>query len=510
MKRILSLLLHRVTVISLAILAQLLAIVLMVGRFSDYFQLFYVLLTLLSAVVLIFIATGHQKSAYKIAWIIPIILFPIFGGLFYLVLGNPRPSRRMRRKMLQLKIHGERSLVFSKPVLDKLVQLSEHAGNQARYIQNHALYPVYENTSSHFFPLGELAYESMLEELAKAERYIFLEYFIIEEGVMWNTILDILVEKVRQGVDVRLIYDDVGCLFKLPYRYHKKLEALGIKTERFHPLTPRLSAMLNYRDHRKLMIIDGHTGFTGGINLADEYINAYEKLGHWKDSAFLVRGEPVWSLTMMFLAMWEYLRGETSSVDEFRPAKLPEAPEPQGFIQPFGDNPLDGETVSETVYLNLISRAVDYVYITTPYLILDNEVLTALSTAAKSGVDVRIITPHIPDKPIVHAVTRSYYHILMQSGVRIYEYTPGFMHSKTIVADDEVAVVGSINLDYRSLYLAFENGVWLYQTPSVMEIKEDFLDTLAVCEEVNLRKYGEVGTVRRFTWSLLRLLAPLL
>ena len=235
MKRILSLLLHRVTVISLAILIQLLAIVLMVGRFSDYFQIFYVFLTLLSAVVLIFIATGHQKSAYKIAWIIPIILFPIFGGLFYLVLGSPRPSRRMRRKMRQLKYHGERSLVFSKPVLDKLVQLSEHAGNQARYIQNHALYPVYEHTCSHFFPLGELAYESMLEELAKAEHYIFLEYFIIEEGIMWNSILDILVEKVKAGVDVRLIYDDVGCLFKLPYRYDKNWRHWASKQSVFIP-----------------------------------------------------------------------------------------------------------------------------------------------------------------------------------------------------------------------------------------------------------------------------------
>jgi cardiolipin synthase len=212
---------------------------------------------------------------------------------------------------------------------------------------------------------------------------------------------------------------------------------------------------------------------------------------------------------MMFLATWEYLRDESSSLEDFRPPKLPQETQTKGFIQPFGDNPLDGEAVSETVYLNLISRARNSVYITTPYLILDNEVLTALSTAAKSGVDVRIITPNIPDKPIVHAVTRSYYHLLVTSGVRIYEYTPGFMHSKTIVADGEIAVVGSINLDYRSLYLAFENGVWLYKTPSVLEIRDDFLQTLPVCQEVTGQQYSSAGAIKRFSWSLLRLLAPL-
>ncbi len=509
MKKILSLLFHRVTIIAIAILAQFFALVLMIGRFSGYVPQFYAFSTLLSAVVVIFIATGREKTAYKIAWIIPITLFPIFGGLFYLMLGKPRTNRRMKRKMHKLRTLGERSLPSSAPIIHMLAQKDRQAANQARYIQNHASSPVYEHCDSHFFPLGELAFESMLEELSKAEHYIFLEYFIIEEGIMWNRILDILVDKAKAGVDVRLIYDDVGCLFKLPYRYDKKLESLGIKTERFHPLTPKLSATLNFRDHRKLMIIDGHTGFTGGINLADEYINAFEKLGHWKDSAFLIKGEPVWSLTMMFLAMWEYLRDETCPIEGFKPVDLPHLEKKTGYIQPFGDNPLDGETVSETVYLNLISRSRNYVYITTPYLILDNEMLTALSTAAKSGVDVRIITPHIPDKPIVHAVTRSYYHLLVTSGVRIYEYTPGFMHSKTIVADDEVAVVGSINLDYRSLYLAFENGVWLYQTPSVLEILDDFLDTLSVCQEITIKHYTNVGAIRRFSWSLLRLLAPL-
>ncbi|NMB02180.1 MAG: cardiolipin synthase [Firmicutes bacterium] len=510
MKKLLSLLFHRVTIVTIAILAQLIALILMIGRFSNFFPLFYAFFSILSAIVVIVIATGHDKSAYKIAWIIPIMVFPIFGGLFYLVLGKARLSPRMRRKMERLRLHGQHSLAASSSVLDELTQIDARAASQARYIQNYAAHPVYKHSYSKFFPLGELAFESMLEELDKAQHFIFLEYFIIEEGIMWNRILDILKRKAQEGVDVRLIYDDVGCIFKLPRNYDQKLESMGIKTERFHPLTPTLSVTLNYRDHRKMMIIDGHTGFAGGINLADEYINAYEKYGHWKDSAFLIKGESVWSLTVMFLTMWEYLRAETVDLNSFRPPQSAVELQSQGFIQPFADNPLDSEAVSETIYFNLINRAKDYVYINTPYLILDNEMLTALGAAAKSGVDVRIITPHIPDKPLVHTVTRSYYSTLLQSGVRIYEYTPGFMHSKAIVADDEVAVVGSINLDYRSLYMAFENGVWLFGTDSVLQIRDDFLDTLPVCQEVSLDEYGNPSWSQRVKWSLLRLVAPLM
>lgn len=511
MKKILSLLFHRVTIIGLAIFAQLVALVLMIGRFGNYFPQLYVISTVVSAVAVIAIASGNSKSAYKIAWIIPIILFPIFGGVFYLMLGNRRTNPRMRRKIMQIKLHGEESLASSAPVLHELSQIDQHAANQARYIQDHAAYPVYRHSYSHFFPLGELAFDAMVHELSQARHFIFLEYFIIEEGIMWNRILDILVQKAKEGVDVRLIYDDLGCAFTLPHNYDKKLEDMGIKTERFFPLSPIISARLNNRDHRKILVIDGHTGFTGGINLADEYINAYEKHGHWKDSAFLLKGEAVYSLTVMFLTMWEYLRGEVDNLADFQPPELPPiTPNGSGFIQPYADNPLDGEAVGETVYFNLINRAKNYVFINTPYLILDNEMTTALSCAAKSGVDVRIITPHIPDKPMVHAVSRTYYPLLLRSGVRIYEYTPGFMHSKTFVADDEVAVVGTINLDYRSLYLHFENGVWLYGTPSVLQIRNDFLDTLELCEEMTLQHYSNLSVIQRLKWSVLRLSAPLL
>ena len=510
MKRTLSFLFHRATIAGAAILVQLAALVLMIGRFSKYFPIFYVFFSSLSAVVVIIVATGRSKSAYKIAWIIPIILFPIFGGLVYLFVWKTKLSSRMRRKMEKTRLLGERSLAASEPILADLEEIDPRAAGQARYIQNHAAYPLYRHQYSEFYPLGDLAFPAMLKELEKAERYIFLEYYIIEEGIMWNSILEILARKAQAGVDVRLIYDDLGCIFKLPKNYDKKLEALGIKTERFHPLKPMLSAALNYRDHRKLLIIDGHTGFTGGINLADEYINVVEKFGHWKDSAFLLKGDAVWSLTAMFLAMWEYLRGEPDTLEDFMPPRLEHLPPNGGFIQPFADNPLDDETVSETVYFNLINRAQDYVYIFTPYLILDNEMLSALGAAAKTGVDVRIITPHVPDKRLVHAVTRSYYYPLLKSGVKIYEYTPGFMHSKAIVADDRIAVVGTVNLDYRSLYLAFENAVWLYDTESVLQIRDDFLETLQICQEMRLSDCANISAVHRAKLSLLRLLAPLL
>jgi len=347
--------------------------------------------------------------------------------------------------------------------------------------------------------------------LKKAEKFIFLEYFIIEEGVMWNSILDILKQKAEEGVDVRVIYDDAGCIFKLPYGYNKKLESMGIKCRVFNPLVPLLSSRINNRDHRKIAIIDGHTGFTGGINLADEYINEYEKFGHWKDSAIMIKGEAVWSMTVMFLSMWNYLDGSNEDFNKFKPDIEPlEESCKDGYVQPFADNPLDDETVGEIVYLNLINKARRYVYITTPYLIIDNEIITALTSAAKGGVDVRIITPYCGDKWYVHEVTRSYYRTLIESGVKIYEYTPGFIHSKTFVVDDEYGVVGTINMDYRSLFLHFECGVWMYKCRTIRDIKKDFNDTLKMCREITIEELNEIKWYKTLERMILRIFAPLM
>ncbi len=405
----------------------------------------------------------------------------------------------------------ESSLIQSNDVMNRLGRENEYAKNQSLYILNYANCPIYENTYTEYLSPGEVKFKKLVEELKKAKHFIFLEYFIIEEGIMWNTILEILKKKVKQGVDVRVIYDDVGCVMKLPYKYENQLKRYGIKCRVFNPFVPLLTNRLNNRDHRKIAVIDGYVGFMGGINLADEYINACEKYGHWKDAAILIKGEAVFNLTVMFLTIWDFINNSDDNYLKYKPENFThEKFLSKGYVQPFDDSPLVNEPIGETVYLNLINKAKRYIYINTPYLIIDNEMATALKIAAKSGVDVRIVTPHIPDKWFVHAVTKSYYHSFIKNNIKIYEYTPGFIHSKTFVVDDEYAVIGSINLDFRSLYLHFECGAWLYKTDSVLKLRDDFLDTLRLCQQISLEECENVKWVVKFGRTILRLFSPLL
>lgn len=465
----------------------------------------------MSFVAVLWIINNKSNPTYKIAWIIPILIFPIFGVSFYVFFGSNKLSKRNKNRMKSIEDKTKEALQPQQLILDEMRLLNEDAANQSRYIRNFSYYPPHSSTVAEYLPTGEMKFERLKEELKKAEHYIFLEYFIIEEGVMWNSILDILVEKAEKGVDVRVIYDDVGCLITLPHKYNKKLEKMGIKCCVFNPLIPVLSPRLNNRDHRKIAIIDGHTGFTGGINLADEYINQIEKHGHWKDTAIMLKGEAVWNLTVMFLSMWDFLKGVDEDFNQFRKAiSLEHETVRDGYIQPFVDNPLDDECVGETIYQNLINKARRYVYITTPYLIIDNEMVTSLSSAAKGGVDVRIITPHCGDRWFVHQVTRSYYRVLVESGVKIYEYTPGFIHSKTYVADDEYGVVGTINMDYRSLYLHFECGVWMYASSSIHDMKDDYLHTLKMCKKITIEDVKNIKWYKALASLVLRVFAPLM
>lgn len=511
MQKLIRKLFSRAILAGAAIFIQVFAIVIVIWKFSNYFVYFYAICTLLSVLAALWIVNGRSDHAYKIAWIIPIMVLPIFGGLFYIMFGGNKSSKKNKQKMQEIaeEMH---SLLYQNPeIMKQLEQENMSAANQAKYIERYSACPVYNNTATEYLTSGEKKFERMLRELEKAERYIFLEYFIIAPGVMWSAILKILQEKAKQGVDVRIIYDDVGCLFTLPYGYEKKLERMGIKCCVFNPFIPVLSVRLNNRDHRKIAIIDGHTAFTGGINLADEYINAYEKHGHWKDSAIVIHGDAVWNFTVMFLSMWNFLRKTDDNYEAFRPYnKNAGYFIPVGYVQPFADSPLDDEAVGESVYLNLIGKAEKYIYINTPYLILDNGMATALCLAAKRGVDVRIITPHIADKWYVHAVTCSNYEILVESGVSIYEYTPGFIHAKTFVVDDMFAVVGTINLDYRSLFLHFECGVWMYKTKSVFEVKRDFLLTLEVSQRITLEDCRDIKLYKRLSRTFLKIFAPLM
>ena len=511
-KKLASILLQRRVIVGLLILAQALALLASTLLFSWAYFYMYWAYVILSVLAVLIIVSRQTDPGYKIAWIIPILLFPAFGWLVYLLCGGNRMSARQRRKMQSVD-RTMRKQLEQDCKAEVLSHFGTDAVNQARYVEQYARCPVYTNTYTRYFPLGDDVFPVMLEELRKAQRYIFLEYFIISPGIFWDSVVEILKEKHAAGVDVRVIYDDVGSLNTLPMNYAKKFEQeTGIPCCFFNRFKPVISIRMNNRDHRKFCIIDGHTAFTGGINLADEYINQLPRFGHWKDSAIMVKGEAAWSMTVMFLTMWEYVRDVKVDYDALRPNALPaEAALGSGFfVQPYTDNPLDNEAVGETVYLNLISKAERYVYIMPPYLIISDSVNTALCNAAKAGVDVRIMTPHIPDKPLVFELTRSHYEPLLEAGVRIFEYTPGFVHAKNMVVDDIYAVVGSINMDYRSMFLHFEDAVWLCHDPTVMDVKADFLSTQIKCQPIMLEQCLDHSWVRRLFRSILRVMGPLL
>lgn len=478
-------------------------------KYSESFFDFYLASLVLSIIIVFIIINNKSNPSYKIAWIVPVMIFPIFGGLFYLLYGENKLSTREKLKMVIQNIEMTNSLKQDDEIIKKIGDENIYAKNQSEYILNYAKCPVYDNTETTYFKIGEEKFEALLRELKKAHKFIFLEYFIIQEGKMFNSILEILEEKAKQGVDVRLIYDDVGCIVTLPHNYKNTLESKGIKCRVFNPIKPFFTRRLNNRDHRKIVVIDGDVGFTGGINLADEYINEYEKHGYWKDAGIMLKGDAVWNLTVMFLSMWDYIDNKEEDYIKFKPSKN-KYYNSKGYVQPFDDSPLINEPIGETVYLNLINKAKDYIYINTPYLIIDNEMATALKIASKSGVDIKIVTPYIPDKKFVHAVTKSYYESFIKDGIEIYEFTPGFMHAKTFVVDDEYGVVGSINLDFRSLYLHYECGVWLYKTDSIKSLKDDYLETLKKCHKVTMEECKNTSSIRKVLRLIIRMFAPLL
>lgn len=503
-------LLRRRFIVIVLLLLQLGVIIYTAVSSSLASQLVSQMLTVLSILVCLYIVSRSGTGAYKLIWIFVILLFPVFGGLLYLLFSLQGDTRKFTRKVAKTEAKTKSLLTFPGTSEEQLLEDLPSRANQARYLQHHAGFPVYTDTETVYFSPGERKYEALLRELDQAERYIFLEYFIIQEGIMWNSVLEILKRKASQGIKVRVLYDDLGCFLKLPKDYDRQLREMGIECQVFNRFKPVLTSIQNNRDHRKIAVIDGKVAFTGGINLADEYINAVEKFGHWKDASVMVRGKAAWSFTLMFLQMWELTTGQDEDYARYYPWILTDCPiKAKGFVQPYADSPMDRENVGEQVYLQIICNARQYLYINTPYLIIDENMMSALCLAAKSGVDVRIVTPHKWDKRFVHMTTRSYYRELMAAGVKIYEYTQGFIHSKTFVSDDTVAAVGTTNLDYRSLYLSFECGALMYCTDAVMELKADFLETLKECHEI-AEKDCQCGPIRRIFQDILRLFAPLM
>ena len=511
MKIIKKILFSRIIVMVISIIAQLLFLLGMLLFFKDYSPLFYSFSIILSGAAVLWIVNSERNPAYKIAWIIPIMFMPILGGVFYLLFGGYPFNNRERRAIEKIELESHDFLKEDNILIETMGKEKASAGNQACYIQSSSFFPPYAENKTTYYSIGEDKFEAMMESLEKAESFIFMEYFIIAEGHMWDSILNILKRKVSQGVTVHLIYDDFGCMLKLPSNYKNILESYGIKCQVFNPLIPVLSSRFNTRDHRKITVIDGQIAFTGGVNIADEYINVIEKYGHWKDMGIKIEGSAVQSFTLMFLSLWNAISGDKLDFKSYmEPSKNLKYPQHNGFVQPFTDSPLDTEAVGQRVYFNMITKAEKYVYITTPYLIIDSEIITALCAAAKSGVDVRIITPHHGDKISAHESTRSYYKVLVDSGVKIYEYEKGFMHGKTIVSDDKFAVVGTINMDFRSLYLHFECGVWMYNTSTVKDVYKDFKNTLENSLQIRRSDLSKISSVRKLFRQVLRLFAPLM
>nr|WP_297174273.1 cardiolipin synthase [uncultured Agathobaculum sp.] len=508
MRRLLGrLLADRRVVVGFFLILQLVAVLYGLRWISSRWNWLPYLLNILSFIMVIWLVRKYDNPTYKIAWIIIILVFPLFGGLFYLLWGNT-PFNRARTQHKYEPTAPNFADYMRTPATEELTRRYPRHAARARYIQSLNGMPAWTNTETHYFSVGEEMFASMCEELRRANKFVYFEYFIIEEGVMWNTILDILKEKVRCGVDVRVIYDDVGSVATLPTHYDRYLASLGIRAVRFNRFVPTLNTYLNYRNHRKMMIIDGNVGYMGGINLADEYINKKVRFGHWKDTGIMLRGDGTANMTSLFLQMWEYVTGEpVPRLDPYLPTVKPPA---DGFVQPFADSPLDDINIGESTYLQIIHNAKDYVYITTPYLVLDNEMITALTIAAQSGVDVRILTPGIPDKKLVYMITRSYYQQLYRAGVKIYEYRPGFLHAKCLVSDDDTAVVGTINMDFRSFFLHFECATCFYHSSVVAAVKRDILETINVSRQIDGMWLHKVPWLRSITASVLRLFAPLL
>ena len=511
MKKIAHLLLGRFSIVAVSIILQFLWLVMVMYQFSYQFTYANLAIRTIAIIVVLVIVNRWTNPANKLSWTFIILLSPVLGLLLYMIFGRSSLTKKSQERMDSVNREVSACLYQTPEIKEQLEREDLSVYRQSRYINDWAGFPLYHNTSTKYYSCGEEMFPDMLAALESAEHFIFLEYFIIEEGHMFHQIEDILEKKVKEGVEVRLIYDDVGCIGTLPPRYYKQLQKKGIKCAAFNPFRPLLSVIMNNRDHRKIFVVDGAVGFTGGINLADEYINEVKRFGYWKDTGVRIEGEAVWSLTSMFLSMWNYIVHSTEDYSRFMPAQHQKAPfENDGFVQPYGDSPLDHENVGENIYLNIINRAKNYVYIFTPYLIIDHEMLTALCNAAKDGVDVRIVTPGIPDKKMIFLLTQSYYAPLIQSGVKIYQYTPGFIHAKCFVCDDEIATVGSVNLDFRSLYLHFECGVFFYRSAVVAQVKEDCLNTFVCSEQMTAEFCRNRPVPVRLLQSVLRLLAPLL
>lgn len=497
----------RFVFVGLSVLFQVGWLVLMVLVLHDHYPWVELVSRVLSVAVILGINSKHTNAAFKMPWVMLIMAFPVMGLSLYLMLVFFGDMGNTGKRMKAVRSHIRQQMAEESSVSEQLQQQALPGIGISGYLQDHAGCPVYRNTAVRYFGQAAEAFSAMKEDLEKAESFIFMEYFIVSPDSSFGEICDILIRKAKQGVDVHLMYDDMGSV-RVNLLFAKKLAEAGIHCLVFNPAMPVLNLFMNHRDHRKITVIDGKVGYTGGYNLSDEYFDRTRPYGKWKDTGLRLEGEAVKSLTATCLEMWNACSRTKEPADRF--LKVSHCVSAPGFVQPYEDNPLGHERVAENVYLNLIYSARRSLYITTPYLIITDEMTNALALAAKRGVDVRIVTPGIPDKKTVYAVTRSYYAGLASQGVRIFEYTPGFCHAKQMLCDDMTASIGTSNLDYRSLYLHFENNVLLYGGEAVEQVAADFDALFPQCREVtDLYRSGRSATLRLMQY-ILRLFAPLM
>ena len=508
--KILEIVFSRTALVLLLILLQLGAMFVLSTILRDYAVYVYSLELIAQILIVVYIINDKTCPEFTCTWMLLILIFPVFGCLFYVYVKLELGTRMFGKRLCDVQMETWPYLKQQKEIVEEL-QVSKPANaNLARYMANQLHYPTYRNTKAMYFSCGEEKFPELLKQLKMAQKYIFLEYFIVAEGYMWESILEILKQKVAEGVEVRFMYDGMCSISLLPYKYPEEIQRYGIKCKMFSPIRPVLSTVQNNRDHRKICVIDGKVGFTGGINLADEYINKKERFGYWKDTAVMLQGDAVQSLTMMFLQMWNATELLPEKYESYLTDMSTELKRELGFVIPYADSPYDHENVGEEVYCHILNHAKKYVHIMTPYLILDHEMLTALTYAAKRGVDVKIIMPGIPDKAYAFALAKTYYPELLRAGVKIYQYKPGFVHAKSFTSDDCKGVVGTINLDYRSLFLHFECAVYLYQVPQIADVEADFQETLKDCREISMEDWKNEKFITKLTGRVLRLIAPLM
>lgn len=487
----------------------------LVGSAAIYVPALLIVMQLCSIVVAISIINRPMNTSFKLTWIIFVIGLPIFGALFYFILQSNIETKRYRKNFQKQAQRLREYSKTSEQVMKALEREDREQLKLAHYMSEYVGYPIHTNTDAVYFSTGQAKFEVLVEELKKAEQYIFMEYYIVDMGYMWDSILEILKEKVAQGVEVRFMYDGMNSLTNLPYTYYKTLRKYGIKAKVFSQIIPALSTVQNNRDHRKIAIIDGKVAFTGGVNIADEYINKKSRFGYWKDAAIMIKGEAVANFTLMFLQMWNYNeKRETDDLKYLKPYKVLDKGNVDigGFFLPYGENPFDGEAVAKRVCLDMIQSATDYIYIMTPYLVLDDEMIDNLTYAAKRGVEVRILLPHIYDKKSAYLAARTDFPVYLEAGIEIYEFKPGFVHSKVVLVDDKKATVGTVNMDFRSFYLNFECGLYIYNHSAVLTaIKEDFNQSFKKSQRINLLTFDKTYSwYKRLSGALFRIISPLL